>query len=789
MITRTCLPVTVSLYAALCLSWVPDLWAQADEAPSAVLYRPMLSARFRNVGNQDGFYKSGTTSTPQYLFYPNNRNGGGAYGTARIRSTSSAHVQVSNPAVRVGHGVWTMTSDGRVVYTGVRMGMQADHIVPMQYDVSADPDLSLLGRERYSVRRPTVKLGYGVRYPTGVEETDLGANWWPGSDLIEEGRATEPTFREPVHIYNWNFSAYPTHDGWPEEIIVTQCTNSQGLTMTERASAWSHPDFDDLFLDEYIIENTGDTNGDGVADLPLVTLSDLYIGFQDRFNNGASGQQAYHRYWTNDEDWCMDDWYVYDRGRKLLYTWDGDHPLYHSWDDSGDPYYVGRGIDIGQQDGTLMSPAHLGVAAVAYTDDAASRFRFNARDAGEGYVIPEGDQPCAVRFWEAYNTNSQADPNNLVMTEAQIYAEVMGPGRRIDPDPAGPSGQFSMLIFGPYDLPAGGKLKIVLAYVAGHPGQVMGNTDMFTWARKGNRSELPRGLDALRQNVEAARFAYANAFDIPDAPPDVNFRTGSNATAQMRVDWPADVEAARHPDAAGSAGAAGSTGAAIAGYRVYRSTWLAWGPWEFVADIPAGTTSLETPAYRVSREGDLYVLEDLRSAAGFFYHYSVRAYAGPVHDWSPGSVTAPLGFADLPGHIQTHLQLGQEGGRSAPTQRTYADESPFAVPSPDTEALRARIRVVPHPYRLDASHTYPSSTKIRFVGVPSRCRIRVFSASGDLVSDVPHDDATRAEHDYDQNTVAFNGAIATGVYFWVVENRVPGSDFGRLQKGTFMVIQ
>ena len=780
--------IAAMLVLALLLSDVPVLAQGAPaQAPTAVFYRPMIRVPFRNVGNQGGFFNSGMGSSA-YMIYPSYGGGGGTYGADRISAAASANREAATWAVRAGHGVWTMTSDARVVYTGVRIGMQDANITPMQYDVSADPDLSLLGKEYYYHRRPTAKMGYGAGEADGVAESGLGGNWFPGSDLIEEGNKSQPYSKAPVHIYNWNFSAYPTDDTWPEEIIVTKCTNSQGLTMTERAFAWSHPDFDDLFIDEYIIENTGDKDGDGVADAAM-NQSNVFIGIQDRFNNGAAGQQAYYRYWRDERDWCMDDWYVYDQNLKLMYMWDGDHPLYQDYDDTGDPYRdvysfgtLVNGGKIDQGENALMSPAHLGVAVLAYTDDAGSAYKYNARDTGQGYVIPEGEQPYAVRFWESYNANVQDDPNNIENTEGQMYSEVLGPGRQIDSNPDHPSGQFSMLIFGPYELPVGAEAKIVLAYVAGHPGQMLGNTDWVTWARKGNQAELPKGLDALKQNLEAARFAYANAYDIPDCPPDVNFRTGSNATAQMRVDWPAEIDGASHPDYAGA------EANDIAGFRVYRSEWLANGPWKLVTDIPAGTTSLETSAYRVSKEGTDYVFEDLQSAAGFFYHYSVRAYASPHTDWSAGNANSPLGFADLPSHIQTHLQVGQEGGMSAWTQRIYADESPFAMPSAETEAMSVPIKVVPNPYVLDDSHSYPGSTKIRFVGIPSHCRILVFSASGELVSDFTHDNAAQGETSYDQFTWNYNGEIATGVYFWVVESLMPASQ-GKRQKGTFMVIR
>ncbi len=791
--------IALALCAAmLSLAWVSDLHAQAQQAAVAWLTRSMLTTSFRNLANQDAYFKSAAGNT-SYMTYPNNLPRGGSYGSVRIGSDAYAF------SVRGGHGVWTMTSDQRVVYSGARISMVNQHIKAMQYDVSADPDLSKLGRQWYQQRRPRATLGFGQRSATGVEESSLGGNWWPGAPLIEDGKKSQPLAREPVHIMNFNLGAYAPNDAWPEEIIITKGTNSQGLTITERALAWSHPDFDDFFIDEYIIENTGDTDGDGNRDLPAVAQNDLYVGFQDRFNNSAAGQSAYQVYWYDDNDWGTDDWYKYDAGTKLLYNYDGNHPIYASWDDTGDPYFDAfawgtdtRGGKVGQGEGTLMSPAHAGVGVVAYTNDLASPYAFNPRDRNQGYVAPAGDQPYAVRYWEWFGQKGfltttghkpttlsagRQEPHVGVMTEKEMHAEVLGPGRLIEPNPLQPSSQFSMLVFGPYNLPPGGRAKIVLAYVAGQPGQVLGNTDTWTWARKGNQSELPKGLDAIQQNIAAARFAYANTYDIPDAPPDVNFRTGSSPTANMQLEWSADVEKAAHPDYIGT------EANDIAGFRVYRSTWFGDGPWELIGDIPVGGTTRETATYRASRNGNDYLFEDLRSTAGFFYHYSVRAYAKGHQGWSPGNPNSPLAMERLPAHIVPHVQAGQEGGWAAWTQRTYADESPFAVPSAASEALDRRVTVVPNPYFADAAHAYPGSTKIRFVGIPSRCRIRVFSVSGDLVSDFSHNDPSKGEADYNQITWVNNGEIATGVYFWVVENLIPGSNQGKLQKGALMVIR
>jgi hypothetical protein len=344
------------------------------------------------------------------------------------------------------------------------------------------------------------------------------------------------------------------------------------------------------------------------------------------------------------------------------------------------------------------------------------------------------------------------------------------------------------MVYGPYNLAAGDSLKLVIAYTGGHPGQILGGdfyNDGMKWSRS-NRTVAQKQTDyvnlgpqAMVRNMQAARFMYQSAYDIPDAPPDVNFKTGSSERAFMTVDWPEAVDAAVHPD---------YKTADIAGYRVYKSTWFIWGPWDLVVDVPVGTASYEDPKVKLTHANGLYTVEDKQSAAGFFYHYHVRAYQ-KVHDtWTPSNPMSTKTFADLPAHIQAHMKRGTEGNWVAPTQKIFADESPFQPSTAATDALQREVLVVPNPYYPDQVHEYPASTKMRFVGIPSKCTIRVFTVSGDLVAELDHDDATKGERDYDQITWNNSGELATGVYLFVVENLVAGQE-GKLQRGAFMVIR
>ncbi len=109
------------------------------------------------------------------------------------------------------------------------------------------------------------------------------------------------------------------------------------------------------------------------------------------------------------------------------------------------------------------------------------------------------------------------------------------------------------------------------------------------------------------------------------------------------------------------------------------------------------------------------------------------------------------------------------------------------------------VMVVPNPYRVDADYTYESGgwegrgrdwdeTKrlIKFIHLPRRCTIRVFSLAGDQIATLEYEAPASAP---DKGELAWNllsesnRALASGVYVYTVE-----SAFGR-QVGKFVLIR
>jgi hypothetical protein len=222
--------------------------------------------------------------------------------------------------------------------------------------------------------------------------------------------------------------------------------------------------------------------------------------------------------------------------------------------------------------------------------------------------------------------------------------------------------------------------------------------------------------------------------------------------------------------------------------------------------IPKGQSGSSTKGVW-TYSGGRYTYEDLVTAAGFEYHYSVRPYARGHATWSAtlsdGSTKA---LADIPvARARTNVTAGYESGWGPATARTYDGNSPpFQPATAQTDQLQRKVKVVPNPFFADDLHAYTNTLNIRFVGVPRKCKIYVYSASGDLVRILEQNETVlinsvsgktepktvnqRGEVTWSQNTWNLSGFISAGLYYFVVVSETPGSE-GMTQRGTFVVIK
>ena len=773
--------------------------AQISTTNARNLYRSQLWTGFRNWGTQGGTWNNFTSRGVPRLTYP-----GQAYGIYILlagpdyyeywgdKGYLSGDQKGESYNNSYGEGVWVLAKmpDGTYAtsYTGPR-NPTAD-IKPMYYDI---------------VNSPEKDYGYNTLAPNGLPTS----NWWKGGAL----QTAAPSGGLPYKLNNYRYRQYVEagKNDEAEQEVFTRWATKSGVTVTRKSVAFSAQGFDDFFINELTFENTGDSDGDGKPDLnggKGFDLTDVYFANVQAFFVSQAGKAW--RYsgggipGDNGGVSTLDNWIKYTdipdyaddadhkgraayKGLKLTYQYDGDMPLTFD-EDTGDPYidkfrnsYTNqRPLQLSIAEGQLMSYQFVGIAPLAYRDAGVSNV-FNAQDKGK-FVQPKvAEQPQSVRWYKVTNPPGTAeDPQIGSMSDQQMYAEMSKGVMTFDQQGM----FFNEQNFGPYDLKVGQKAKVVVAYVAGTGAEsetyaATGRVkDLGTFSRQGvldtptRIAKIAKGEQAMVNHLKAAQFAYDQHYRIPLSPPDVLPKASSSENAQNQLTWTDEMDSSPNPD---------SGQPDIAKYRVYRSVYQEWGPWEMVTEIP-----VKGAGYDATKKQ--YVWTDANSAAGFKYFYSVRGVAKPATSWTNGKAT----FADLPLHVQNEMKLGLEGGVGAPEQRTDVPATPVQPITDAVTRMEKKITVVPNPYVINDTQRNYGGPYVRFVGLPAKCDIFIYSFSGDLVAhinkgDFPGD-TTRGEFQWRLFDDNLTGEVSTGVYFWVVRSLVPES-LGKVQKGTFMLIK
>lgn len=783
--------------------------AQVSQEPAETVTssRSWIIQSFYNTGSQGGWnVGSSATGEPQMFMYP---------GWNSLPSTNATSNYTRKNGNSLGFGLWILSRDGSQVkmsWSGPRY--KADDIRQIVYDPSKGPE---------------AKLGVTTAWEQSLSASFTEAsNYWSGAAVPKTG--------PPEKIWNFSPGKYIPDDANAEEIIISKWTNAQGITVTRKAYAWSYPDFADFIIEEHILENTGDVAGTGVPSLPDKPVEDVYVAFLNTWSVSemGNGMRSGVNDWFSWPDRARDDWFKYTeagnyvkgspggptfidpseaKGLKLAYQFDGKSP-FSGYDDTGEPWLTSlqssNVVEMGMVDNQMTSYQFVGMAPVAYADDAGIH-SFNAQDKGK-YVQPKGPQPAFVNRWAIRGNNDYDEPTPASHTPATILNTLTSAAVVDNPTDVG--GFTNAQVYGPYTLARGQQAKIVVVYAAGTGAEYAGPgqepIDPWQWALTATKNDLGAGERALVTHVRHALFAYQSGYDVPDPPPDVDVVVQSDENARALLTWSAAGDKATNPDYKGA------EANDVAGYRIYRGlrgNLTSIGPFNLVATIPVGgpypsgvtfapnaiwpddaagtNQSLRTDlklqgdqGRRVATPG-IYSWSDPNSNAGFTYWYSVRTYAKAHTTWTNNDASKTI--ADLPARVQTHLKKGLESGYSSMLQKFRG--SPVLPKVAAADRLERDIVVAPNPYKLDGTHNYVGGVKIRFLNVPERAHIFIFNAAGQLVQSLRKTDPSRSEISWDGRPYTTTLAqVGPGIYFYVVKSDMPGEE-NKHKTGTFVVIR
>jgi hypothetical protein len=146
----------------------------------------------------------------------------------------------------------------------------------------------------------------------------------------------------------------------------------------------------------------------------------------------------------------------------------------------------------------------------------------------------------------------------------------------------------------------------------------------------------------------------------------------------------------------------------------------------------------------------------------------------------------------------TAFDVGDPQTGLPPLEASKLVNATLVYPIDDAEAVEEEnleVMVYPNPYRVDAEYSADEfeeggsyGKRIRFINLPPRCTIRIYTLDGDLVKEIDHQkddlalDATYDEWDLiSRNTQA----VVSGIYLYSVEDK----DTGDSQIGKFVIIK
>ncbi len=466
--------------------------------------------------------------------------------------------------------------------------------------------------------------------------------------------------------------------------------------------------------------------------------------------------------------------------------------------------YVGFFIDMDV--GPVATGDYANRNFACYFDSLLTAYIHNPIDRGStplGISVIATPRPLSeLKFiFQWFNFTTRQIPNQ---DDSTLYSWMSGepfPGNLIAPceSPTSPSDTRFLFSFGPFEsFPPGDTLKISIALVGGEG--------------------VDDGPNNLKSNAEQAVKLFRRGFVQPVIPPSPSLKH-TEGFQSVKLEWGGSVGpidplqtwddsnklAERFPpdhwrrvnppcdDPGLNPGCStGHTcdslgmvpgGRTFEGYRLYRS--------EDPGDTPERSSFTMIRQFDIPDDGFAYdvgldsAYVDSPLVRGKRYWYAVTSFGIP-----------DIAVVERPGPSGgiTRDTLYSESPESAFSENLLRVDLAFSASDKLDEVI-----VVPNPYRVDQDYTFENGgwegrgrdwdeTKrlIKFIHLPRKCTIRVFSLTGDQITtleyEAPAGQPDKGELEWNLLSSS-NRALASGIYVYTVE-----SQYGR-QVGKFVLIR
>jgi hypothetical protein len=261
-----------------------------------------------------------------------------------------------------------------------------------------------------------------------------------------------------------------------EEKIVSSWATPAGITVTRTSRAWSAPDYDDFIIYEYELENTGDTDGDPLTPARQDTIRELLVSFSHGLAPGKTGHERKYNRWNGTDFQQTDTYARFDRRRWLNYA--------ENLDGLPDPQYFQQWATTGANGGGLQAPMSVGYEVLHFdTTKLAHRGEtiMTVSTSLDAYVWDANwhlKQPYLNRLETSLWSEAKYITNMNVLSYPRSGNSPYSSTTIFGPEWRGRSsfnvrqswiwGVGRQVVFGPYILKPGEKIRFAIAEVAGY---------------------------------------------------------------------------------------------------------------------------------------------------------------------------------------------------------------------------------------------------------------------------------------------------------------------------------
>ncbi|MCB9248876.1 MAG: hypothetical protein H6613_10215 [Ignavibacteriales bacterium] len=535
----------------------------------------------------------------------------------------------------------------------------------------------------------------------------------------------------------------------PYDQMLYNVVNTQmGMTMKRKIFQFSGEYFNNFIVTENTFINTGNIDVDPEIERTSGALEDVYFYYQYRMAPCRETRllfgdpTAWGRNTLNDERGPYRNDSDNPEQLRYQYSWHGYFQDFSSWNNVGGPIWKPTGTVIDKADsvGRLASSQFPGILVLHADKSISDRTDDPMQPTTTGYIASDGElnyasNPfIATEMQKRYNMMSKghaAKSHAEVITDGDFAGSTKNPAE----GSANNAGYSFVNGFGPYQIPYGDSIKIILVEAAAglsreeaiRVGKLY--KDGAISATEKNEYVL-QGKDSLHQTFKRVVDLYNNNWELPEAPmPPKNLEVFSRG-GRIELFW--DIYDA---------------GIAPQGFELYRSTTdhvdgyadnQFYSKYELVTEL--------------GPEARSFVDTALVTNTAYYY------YLQSVGDNVPAN---------------TSLNIPSYKLRSS---RFYAQTyAPAYKRSKGASTITNKVRIVPNPYIISATGglLFPGEeNKISFVNISGECTIAIYSELGELIKTIVHDDGS-GSHDW-LLTTSSNQFVVSGIYIAVITDKNTG---------------